>query len=158
MKQEADLEYTGFWLRTGAAIIDTLVLMLITVPLLLAIYGRDYWDYKGFIYGPADFVVSYVLPAILIVALWCKLGATPGKMAIGATIVDARTGAKPTVTQSIIRYVGYYVSMIGLLLGYFWIGFDPRKQGWHDKLAGTVVVRRKAGTGTPVSFEDVPET
>lgn len=155
MAQETDLEYTGFWLRVCASLIDTIIVLLITTPPLLAIYGRAYWDYEGLVYGPVDFVISYVIPAILVIVLWCRLGATPGKLAIGATIVDARTGGKPTVTQFIIRYVGYYVSLIGLFLGYIWVGFDARKQGWHDKLAGTVVVRRKSGASTPVRFEEV---
>ena len=157
MKQEADLEYTGFWLRVWASLIDTVLMLLITMPALFAIYGRDYWDNQGY-YGPADFVISYIIPAILVIALWYKLGGTPGKSAIGATIVDARTGGRPTVTQCIIRYVGYYLSMIAFFLGFFWVGFDARKQGWHDKLAGTVVVRRKPGAGTPVSFEGMPST
>ena len=158
MKQEAQLEYAGFWLRVWASLIDTVLMMLITVPTLLAIYGRAYWDYDGLVYGPADFVISYILPAVLVIALWCKLGNTPGKMAIGATIVDARTGGKPTVTQFIIRYVGYYLSLVVLFLGYIWVGIDARKQGWHDKLAGTVVVRRKPGASEPVSFEGMPST
>ena len=154
MKQETDLEYAGFWLRVWASLIDTVFLLLLTTPLLFAIYGRAYWDYEGLLYGPADFLISYVVPAVLVIVLWWKLGGTPGKMAIGATIVDARSGGKPTVTQLIIRYVGYYVSLIGLFLGFVWVGFDPRKQGWHDKMAGTVVVRRKRSAGTPVSFEE----
>lgn len=157
MKHEADLAYTGFWLRVWAALIDTVLLFIITVPPLFAIYGRAYGESQGVIHGPAHFVISYILPAVLVIVLWCKLGNTPGKRAIGATIVDAHTGGKPTVTQFIIRYVGYYLSMIGLFLGFIWVGIDARKQGWHDKLAGTVVVRRKPGAGTPVSFEDVPD-
>jgi uncharacterized RDD family membrane protein YckC len=69
--------------------------------------------------------------------------ATPGKMAIGARVVDATTGGAPSTRQLVIRYLGYYVSTIPLLLGLIWVAFDPRKQGWHDKLAGTVVVRPK---------------
>ena len=64
----------------------------------------------------------------------------PGEMAIKARIVDAKTGEKPTTKQWILRYIGYFVSAIPLGLGYFWIAFDKRKQGWHDKMAGTVVV------------------
>ncbi|MDB5747180.1 MAG: hypothetical protein JWP72_2028 [Massilia sp.] len=158
MKQEADLEYTGFWLRVWASLIDNVILLLVIAPPLLAIYGRGYWDSESFVQGPADLLISYVFPAIVVVALWCKLGSTPGKMAIGATIVDARTGGKPTVTQFIIRYVGYYLSLVMLFLGFVWVGIDARKQGWHDKLAGTVVVRRKPGAGTPVSFEEVHTT
>ena len=156
MKQETELEYAGFWVRVWAALIDTVCLLIVTIPPLLAIYGRDYWTEPSdsLVRGPADFIVSYVLPAVIIVVLWNKLGGTPGKLAIGATIVDARTGGKPTLTQFIIRYVGYYLSMIVFFLGYAWVGFDARKQGWHDKLAGTVVVRRKPGGATPVRFEE----
>jgi uncharacterized RDD family membrane protein YckC len=39
------------------------------------------------------------------------------------------------------RYFAYYLSTILLGLGFLWIIWDPKKQGWHDKLAGTVVVR-----------------
>jgi glyoxylase-like metal-dependent hydrolase (beta-lactamase superfamily II) len=63
------------------------------------------------------------------------------KIAIGARIVDAGTGAVPTNRRLLVRYLGYYVSTLPLMLGFLWIAFDPRKQGWHDKMAGTVVVR-----------------
>jgi uncharacterized RDD family membrane protein YckC len=69
--------------------------------------------------------------------------ATPGKMAIGAKIVDAKTLGKPSTGQLIGRYFAYYLSSIVLLLGFIWVGFDARKQGWHDKLAGTLVVRSR---------------
>ncbi len=152
-QQESDIEYAGFWSRVGASLIDTVILMIVTVPLLLAIYGASYWEIESFIAGPADFLISYVLPAVLVILLWIKLSATPGKMAIGATIVDAKTGGKPTTGQFVIRYLGYFVSTIPLLLGFIWVGFDPRKQGWHDKMAGTVVVKRKTGGAEPVRFD-----
>ena len=87
------------------------------------------------------------------IALWIKLGTTPGKMAIGAVIVDARTGAPASGGQCVVRYIGYFVSTLPLLLGFIWVGFDSRKQGWHDKMAGTVVVRRKGGNAAPVRFD-----
>ena len=43
--------------------------------------------------------------------------------------------------QAIGRYLGYYVSIFGLMIGFAWVAFDPRKQGWHDKLARTLVIR-----------------
>lgn len=148
----AELEYVGFWPRVGASLIDTICLLVITLPLVTAIYGAAYWDGTSFIAGPADVLISWVLPAVLIVVLWMKFGATPGKMALGATIVDARTGAKPTATQALVRYVGYFVAGIPLGLGLIWVGFDPRKQGWHDKMAGTVVVRPARRGVQPVEF------
>lgn len=152
-QEQVELEYVGFWSRFGATLIDSILMAIVSIPLLLAIYGMEYFDSEAFIVGPADFVISYVLPAVVIIGLWIRFAATPGKMAIGATIVDASTGEKPSFTQYAIRYVGYFLSALPLLLGYLWVAFDPRKQSWHDKLANTVVVRRKGGTANPVRFD-----
>jgi len=137
------LEYVGFWSRVGASLIDTVLLLMICWPLLTMIYGWQYWTTSALIQGPVDFLINWVLPGIAIVLFWVYRQATPGKIAIGARIVDARTGARPSTGQLLVRYLGYYVSTIPLGLGLIWVAFDPRKQGWHDKLAGTVVVRAK---------------
>jgi uncharacterized RDD family membrane protein YckC len=147
-----DLEYAGFWVRVGAALIDTVLICIVIWPVLTAVYGPDYWSGDRLIQGPLDFLVSWVLPAVAVVLFWLARQATPGKMAIGARIVDAKTGGKPTTRQLVIRYLGYYVAMLPLFIGILWVAFDPRKQGWHDKLAGTVVVRRKGGNAAPVRF------
>ena len=155
MDTQDGLEYVGFWARVGAAIIDAVLLLLVTAPPLTAIYGSAYWLGDGpLIHGFADLLISWVLPAAATVAFWLWKRATPGKLIIGAEIVDARTGAAPTLGQAIGRYLGYFVSLVALLLGYLWVGFDPRKQGWHDKLAGTVVVRRRRRV-EPVRFSGV---
>jgi uncharacterized RDD family membrane protein YckC len=148
-----ELEYVGFWPRVGAALIDSLLLMFIIVPLLTALYGRQYWVTESFVHGPADVLINWVLPAVAVILFWVYRQATPGKMAIAARIVDARTGAKPTTGQLVGRYLGYYVAMIPLFAGIVWVAFDPRKQGWHDKLAGTVVVRQRRRGPEAVRFE-----
>ena len=152
------VEYVGFWVRVGAALIDTALIVCVTFPLLIAIYGWSYFDVSetGFIAGVADFLISWVAPAIAVVAFWLYKQATPGKMALSARVVDARTGNTLTLGQSIGRYLGYYVSTIPLGLGLIWIAFDPKKQGWHDKLAGTVVIRSKTRSPEPVKFEQAP--
>lgn len=152
--QDNEFEYAGFWIRTGAAIIDTILIILITFPMLISIYGWAYFDdeQKGFIAGPADFLISWVAPAIAVIIFWIYKQATPGKMAISAKIVDAQTGNAASPTQLIGRYLAYYLSTIPLGLGFIWVAFDERKQGWHDKLAGTVVVRKKSRGPKPVSF------
>jgi uncharacterized RDD family membrane protein YckC len=141
--QSKNFEYAGFWIRMWASVIDTLLIFVITCPVLFAVYGSDYWSSSVFIKGPIDFLISWVLPAIVIVIFWKKKQATPGKLAISAKIIDANTGKTATTSQLIIRYTGYFVSIIPFFLGILWIAFDPRKQGWHDKLANTVVVRKK---------------
>lgn len=150
--ENPDLEYAGFWVRTWAALIDTVLICIILVPLLTAIYGWAYWDSARLVQGPADFLLSWVAPAALVLAFWIARQATPGKMAVSTRIVDAKSGNNPTSAQLIVRYLGYYVSMLPLFLGIIWIAFDRRKQGWHDKLAGTVVIRQKGGSTEPVKF------
>ena len=147
-----DQEYAGFWIRTGAAIIDTILMLIIILPTLSAIYGKDYWLSGSYIKGFWDVIFNYILPAIAAILFWSYKSATPGKMATRLTIVDAKTGGKPSTGQFIGRYLGYYVSMIPLFLGIIWVGIDKRKQGWHDKLAGTVVIRNNLPE--PVKFEN----
>lgn len=68
-------------------------------------------------------------------------GATPGKMLLGLKVLDAKTGNLLTIGQALLRYAGYILSSLIFCLGYIWVGFDKKKQGWHDKMAKTVVVR-----------------
>lgn len=137
-----DMEYAGFWIRTAASLIDTILMLIIIYPLLFAIYGNDYLLSGSFIQGFWDVMLNYILPAIAVILFWIYKSATPGKMVLSLSIVDARTGGKPSTGQMIGRYLAYYISMIPLLLGFIWVGIDKRKQGWHDKLAGTVVIQR----------------
>ena len=152
--QDKDFEYVGFWPRVGASLIDTVIVLAITSPPLVAIYGWSYLTNRNgpLIAGPADFLLSWVLPAVAVILFWLHKQATPGKMAVSARVVDARTGNTLTVGQSIGRYLAYFVAIVPFFLGIIWVAFDPRKQGWHDKLAGTVVVRPKHRGPEPVKF------
>ncbi|MDH5518273.1 MAG: RDD family protein [Gammaproteobacteria bacterium] len=145
--------YAGFWIRTFAAIIDSVLILLILVPALTAIYGSGYWVGESFVEGAWDFILNYLLPAIAVIGFWVYKSATPGKMLLKLSIVDAQTGEKPSARQFVGRYLGYYLSMLPLFLGIIWIGFDKRKQGWHDKLAGTVVIKQKAAK--QIVFKDL---
>lgn len=133
--------YAGLWIRTAAVLIDTLVLVVITLPLLVAVYGiADLHPSRIDLAGLADTLLSWGVPIVFTIAFWLYKQATPGKMAVGIKVVDAKTGNAMSFGQAIGRYVGYFISTIPLGLGFIWAAFDPRKQGWHDKLAGTVVV------------------
>jgi uncharacterized RDD family membrane protein YckC len=148
--ESPELEYVGFWLRLWACIIDSVLAMVVLWPILLAYGGTSYWPYM-YAYtgtGASGLLLQFVLPALAVIIFWVTRQATPGKMAIGARIVDAETGQRPSTAQFLGRYLAYYVSMILFGLGFIWVGIDPRKQGWHDKLAGTVVVRPRRGVGT----------
>lgn len=141
-----DFEYVGFWARVLAAIIDSICVLAIIGPVLVAVYGRDYLELVSdkLVAGPADFLIQYIFPAVAVIIFWLTRQATPGKMVIGARVVDAGTLGKLGTGQAILRYLGYYASIIPLMLGLIWVGFDSRKQGWHDKIAGTLVIRSRS--------------
>ena len=136
-----DVEYAGFWIRLGAVLIDLMVMGVVLYIPSTVIYGSEYWVGDQFFYGFWDLIFSYVLPLVGTIWFWLRFSGTPGKMALKLKIVDAGTGNKLTFGQAIGRYFAYILAAIPFFLGYIWVGFDKRKQGWHDKLAGTVVIR-----------------
>ena len=134
-------EYVGFWLRAWASLIDTVLVLLLIVPLMLAYAGPGYFDDQRLVKGWFGLLVEWIIPAAVVLLFWIARGATPGKLAISAVIVDAGSGQAASRRQLVVRYLGYYLSTLPLGLGLLWVAFDARKQGWHDKLAGTVVIR-----------------
>lgn len=151
----AAYEYAGFWIRAAATMIDAILLIFITFPLLIVIYGWEYFDNTDVIVGPADIIISWIFPCVATLSFWIKKQATPGKMLFSLKIVDSATGQPAQPTQLIGRYLAYFISAFVLCLGYIWVGFDKRKQGWHDKLAGTVVIRKLPAPASFVSFNGV---
>lgn len=133
-------EYIGFWLRLWASVIDTLWLTIIIFPLLFLVYGKDYLSLPSAQIGFWYYLFVWILPAVAIILFWFFRESTPGKMLIGAKIIDNETRGKLQGWQLVIRYLGYFISAIALGLGFVWIAVDDKKQGWHDKLANTVVV------------------
>jgi uncharacterized RDD family membrane protein YckC len=137
---DTQYQYVGFWARVGAAFVDSILMGIILIPIgRIFLSDSALYDWNN----PANIMVNGVLPGIAVVLFWIYRQATPGKMLIGAKIIDEKTGGKPSTGQMVGRYFAYYVSTIPLLLGLIWVGIDPRKQGWHDKLAGTLVVRSR---------------
>jgi uncharacterized RDD family membrane protein YckC len=149
--QEDQLEYVGFWARLGASLIDTILMLIVCYPLLIAVYGWSSIAHGYASGGALDILLNWVFPIVVVIAFWKWKQATPGKMMISARIVDAETGEAPSTGQMIGRYLGYFLSTVVFGLGFLWIAFDRKKQGWHDKLAGTVVVRPRGPE--PVRFE-----
>ncbi|MBT2785303.1 MULTISPECIES: RDD family protein [unclassified Halomonas] len=144
MKKES-FEYVGFWARVGASIIDAILLMLITYPLLAFLYsGTANVSQNSLYLITADIFISWILPAVGVIVFWCAKQATPGKMAVSCKIVDASSGEPAGRGQLFGRYFAYTISGIPFGLGFLWVACDERKQGWHDKLSGTMVIRQAA--------------
>jgi uncharacterized RDD family membrane protein YckC len=137
--EEYALEYAGFWIRFGATAIDFIILLII-------LYSISYIIKAGAINVPDWSLVPiyscifWSLDIIYFVAFWAWRGQTPGKILMGIKII--RTDSSPITWQySLLRYLGCIVSTIILFIGFILIAFDSRKQGLHDKIADTYVVK-----------------
>lgn len=144
-KQEP--KYVGFWARFAANFLDGILISIFVSPASIRIIYllskgkiRSDWISESACVAIAFYSVLYILSQVILLILWYKKQASVGKMAISAKIVDARTGKAPTKKQLIGRYFAYVLSTLPLGLGFLWIAFDSKKQGWHDKLAGTAVI------------------
>jgi len=135
-------QYVGFWDRFHAAIVTTILLSIIEMGISYLFFD-DFFMEDIELFGLIDIVIGHIIPMIITVLIWIKYSSDPGKMLYKAKIVDATTFEKPTIKQFIIRYIGYYISLLPLGLGYFWVIWDDKKQAWHDKLAHTVVIKPK---------------
>ena len=121
-----------------------MLMVAVVAPILFAIYGGLYAESSAIFGGVWDVLINHVMPAAVVVIFWIYKSATPGKMLFNLRIVDAESMGGASRWQLVGRYLGYYVSTIPFFLGIFWVAIDDRKQGWHDKLAGTIVIRVKA--------------
>ena len=127
--KEFALEYAGFWIRLGAGVIDLLGLGSIVGIIAYLFPGPAIWATSGSVIA-----VAYWL------GFWVWRGQTPGKMAVGIKII--RTDSSPVKWQcAVYRCLGYFVSTVTLFIGFIWVAFDSRKQGIHDKIADTYVVK-----------------
>ena len=159
--------YVGFWARFVAFLVDSALVLAVIVPLLLALHSPAEWRQlsgsleealakaaqgipvdtsalvraAGFS-GALDFLVQVALPIAALLAFWKFRKSSPGKMVFGARIADADTGEAPSDGRLLLRFAGYFVSILTLGIGFLWIAIDRRKQGFHDKIANTVVIRR----------------
>ena len=121
----AALPRAGFWIRMAALLLDALLVGFVTHVLhsshlelvLLAVYGAMMWKLRGSTIGGIVFDLQVV-----------RLDGRP---------IDWET--------AIVRALGCFLSLAVAGLGFFWIAFDHGKQAWHDKIAGTAVVRAPKG-------------
>jgi uncharacterized RDD family membrane protein YckC len=135
--------YASFWLRLAGYLIDG-VIFGVAYTIISAIAG------SGSSPGHTGSGIVVLLGLLLIVAeaayfigLWHQGGATVGQRLVRIKVVNESTGKLPTVGESTVRWVGYLISVACIWIGFIWILFDGRHQGWHDKMAHTVVVNAR---------------
>jgi uncharacterized RDD family membrane protein YckC len=133
--------YVGLGARLLAALIDFLAGLVVFIPFAVAVtFAVDAYSAEQTFNPRSLETLAYFLLPGAVILFWRYCGATPGKMAIGARIVDAKTGGAPGAGRLVVRFLAYVVSALPLYLGFLWMAWDRRKQGWHDKIAGTIVV------------------
>jgi uncharacterized RDD family membrane protein YckC len=122
-------EYAGFWIRFAAFLIDFVIIIVISFFLHIIHFGFAILFFPTFV----GWLYYWLFTGLR--------GQTPGKIAVGIRVINAR-GAPPGLGIAALREIpGKILSSFVFCLGYFWIGWDGKKQGWHDKIAGTYVVR-----------------
>jgi uncharacterized RDD family membrane protein YckC len=130
-------EYMGFWIRFVAAVIDAVILGAVSVILALPAFLSQ-------VFLPLRFL-WFLLPWLYHWLFIGLKGQTPGKMAVGIKVVNAR-GEKPELGAAVLREIlGKFVSGFAFCLGYLWIAIDKEKRGWHDSIASTHVVKVESG-------------
>jgi len=122
LASEAAYAKAGFWIRMAALVVDMVLVGIVFhfPPIFLpaiAAYGAILWKLRGSTIGGIIFRLKVVR-------------------------VDGRPMDWVT---AIVRALACFLSLVFMGLGFIWIGFDPEKQGWHDKIAGTVVIKSPKG-------------
>lgn len=143
------LRYGGFWRRALAIWMDGLLIQLLLVLAFMTIrfalpdsLGRSLGSYSSFAAGYAYLAVGALMNMAYYTVFHGMGGQTPGKWVVGVKVIRDN-GEEMTLGYAFLRWVGYLVSYIFLCIGFAWVAFDGRKQGWHDKIAGTLVIRTR---------------
>ena len=149
--------YAGMWQRFKAVFLDGLIITLsfvIFIAIGMAITGDESE-------GGAGFALGQVLNGLFAIAYYIYFigssGQTPGKRVFKVKIVRSDGQGRVGYGKAFLRYIGYFVSYITLGLGFLWIAIDGKKQGFHDKIAGTLAVdTRTSGVYQPPPVVPVP--
>lgn len=138
---EQEYQYVGFWKRLIAYFIDGIIVTILSLP------GYFIFGFESVL----AMIVGLVIAVGYYIVLWHKSGSTPGKNVISAKVVCAKTGQYPTLGQAALRYLGYIVSSIPLGLGFVIAAFTKKKQGLHDMISGTVVIKNSTLPNQPLT-------
>lgn len=129
--------YAGFWIRTLAYVIDTLILVVVSELILLPLRSLP----EGAVPLIALFIPLLVC-FVYMPAFWSSSRqATIGQMICGLKVVNAITGTRISVLHAFGRWLALLLAMSILFIGVIMVAFTERKRGLHDILAGTYVVK-----------------
>lgn len=149
-REQADVRATktitviGFGRRLAAILLDALLLGVLGMFVAFAIgmvgvFVDMYTPNRPLPLSSLIVICTLVFSVAYYVVAWSRTGQTIGKTMLGIKIVG--TDGKPlSGGQAFLRFIGYLVSGIVFALGFIWVLFDRKRQGWHDKISGSYVV------------------
>jgi uncharacterized RDD family membrane protein YckC len=97
-------------------------------------------------------IAALVVQFLYFGVFWSSRSATLGQELLGVQVRDEATGSRISFGRGCLRYIGYLVSAFFFDIGFIWIAFDGRKQGWHDKIASTVAIRQTGPRTRPFPY------
>ena len=134
----------GFWSRLAAFAIDLVIIAIILYITTAAAAAFFRATHNAEVWGSFSFYLFAYLfynffTVVYFVYFIANKGQTPGKAAAGLRVVDL-SGEDAGYVRAFFRAFGYYLSSLFFMAGFLWFFIDRRRQTWHDKLAGTIVV------------------
>jgi uncharacterized RDD family membrane protein YckC len=135
------LEYAGFWLRLGATLIDLIILLLIYFIISRIFAVSIQYIFQSPISILISSSIAWLIKIVYVISFWVWKGQTPGKMLFGIKVIYTDNNLPFEWPHAFLRYLGYIVCTLTIFLGFIWIVFDSHKQGLHDKIADTYVVK-----------------
>ena len=126
--------YAGFWIRLLAYFIDAIILGAISFPLVRVLASMEIGDHSTNILSIA---ISWMYFAVFESSGWM---ASPGKKALGLIVTDEQ-GMRLSIGRATRRYFAKILSALILGLGFVMVAFTARKQGLHDKIFHTLVLK-----------------
>jgi uncharacterized RDD family membrane protein YckC len=131
--------FGGFWIRVVAYIIDAIILGVVN-GIVAVIVRANPTDPSSPGYGIAS-LLQLIISAAYFAGFWTYWGSTLGQRVLKLRVVDATTMQPIGFGKALVRWVGLLISFLVCFIGVIWVAFDARKQGWMDKIAGTVVLQ-----------------
>jgi uncharacterized RDD family membrane protein YckC len=150
------IPFASLGARLVAYIVDGIILSVVFIVAffilsfaLVAGSGVDVSDPENPRISPAAiggltlFMLLFIIVTIAYFPFfWARGGQTPGMKPFGIRVVRDRDGGPVTAGQAILRLIGMWVAAAVFYIGFIWVFIDSRRRGWHDLVAGTVVVQK----------------
>ena len=154
------IKVIGFGRRLAATLIDGLILFVATFLLTLAVgligvFANLYTTNDPIPVNGLILICGLILSLLYYVAAWSRSGQTVAKSVFGIKVVG-KDGQPLSVGKALLRYLGYIISGVIFSLGFLWIAFDKKRQGWHDKIASSYAIDDQADFYSGQAFEFIP--